>query len=142
MRSIARSKSSSIDVTPSVLIRTWSWVQIGVVPFRAGHVPTFLKSFRSVLERGPSARSFRSRSFIFNRFVLVPFHPVPFRSEQKNGHPFPFRSWRSQSKNGSIPLVLFLVKNVFIPRSVLSKERFMSGIFLFNKSLKVSKTMG
>ena len=35
---------------------------------RAGHVPTFLKSFRSVLERGPSARSFRSRSFFFNLF--------------------------------------------------------------------------
>ena len=30
---------------------------------RAGHVQTFLKSFRSVLERGPSARLFRSRSF-------------------------------------------------------------------------------
>ena len=43
---------------------------------RAGHVPTFfLKSFRSVLERGPSARSFRFCS------VLVPFCPISFRSE-------------------------------------------------------------
>ena len=58
---------------------------------RAGHVPTFLKSFRSVLERGPSAESFRSRSFFLNRSVLVPFflnrsvlvpfRPVPFHSE-------------------------------------------------------------
>ena len=30
---------------------------------RAGHVPTFLKSFRSVLERGPSTESFHSRSW-------------------------------------------------------------------------------
>ena len=30
---------------------------------RAGHAPTFLKSFRSVLERRPSTESFRSRSF-------------------------------------------------------------------------------
>ena len=33
--------------------------------FRAGHVPTFLRSFRSVLKRGPSTESFRSRSFFF-----------------------------------------------------------------------------
>ena len=48
---------------------------------RAGHVPTFLKSFRSVLERGASACSFRSRSFFLSfrsRSVLVPFRPVPF----------------------------------------------------------------
>ena len=31
---------------------------------RAGHVPTFQKSFCSVLERGPLARSFRSRSIL------------------------------------------------------------------------------
>ena len=72
----------------------------------------------------------------FNRSVLFPFPPVLFRSEQKNGHSVPFRSWRSQQKNGSIPVVSFLVKNVSIPRSVLSKEQLMSGIFLFKKSLK------
>ena len=48
---------------------------------RAGHVPTFLKSFRSVLERGPSDKSFRSRSFFVVSFRYVPFRPVPFRSE-------------------------------------------------------------
>ena len=41
---------------------------------RAGHVPTFLKSFCSVLERGPSANSFRSCSF----FIV----PISFRSAQ------------------------------------------------------------
>ena len=41
-----------------------SYIYINIIPTpRAGHVPTFLKSFRSVLERGPSAESFRSRSF-------------------------------------------------------------------------------
>ena len=45
---------------------------------RAGHVPTFLKSFRSVLERGPSAKSFSSRSFFL--IVLFSFRSVPFRS--------------------------------------------------------------
>ena len=48
---------------------------------RAGHVPIFLKSFRSILEQGPSAKSFRSRSTFYYLSVLVPFHPVPFRSE-------------------------------------------------------------
>ena len=92
---------------------------------RAGHVPTFLKLFRSVLERGPSAKLFRSRSsfFFFYRSVLVPFRPVPSRSEQKNSLPVPFHSWRSQLKNGCIPLVLFLIKKVSIPRSVLSNKQ-------------------
>jgi len=45
---------------------------------RAGHVPTFLKSFRSVQERGPSAKSFRSRSSFF--IVPFSFRSVPFRS--------------------------------------------------------------
>ena len=44
---------------------------------RAGHVPTFLKSFRSVLERGPSTNSFRSRSFFI---VPFSFRSVQFRS--------------------------------------------------------------
>ena len=90
---------------------------------RAGQVPTFLKSFRSVLERGPSAKSFRSCSSFFYCSVLVPFRPVPFRSEQKNGLPVLFRSWRSQLKNGCIPLVLFLIKNVSMPCSVLSNKQ-------------------
>ena len=48
---------------------------------RAGHVPTFLKSFRSALERGPSDKSFRSLSFFVVSFRYVPFRPVPFCSE-------------------------------------------------------------
>ena len=40
----------------------------------AGHVPTFfLKLFRSVLEQGPLARSFRFRLFFFNRSIHIPF---------------------------------------------------------------------
>ena len=70
-----------------------------------------------VLERGPSAKSFRSCSF-FYRSILV-----PFCSEQKNGLPVPFCSWRSQLKNSCIPLVLFLIKNVCIPPSVHSNEQ-------------------
>ena len=72
---------------------------------------------RFVLERGPSAKSFHSRSFFI---VPFSFHSVPFRSELKNGLPIPFRSWVSYLKNGSIPLVPFLVKERFhSPRSVL-----------------------
>ena len=52
---------------------------------RAGHVPTFLKSFRSVLERGPSAKLFRSRS----SFFIVPFS---FRSVLSRRKVFQFRS--------------------------------------------------
>ena len=40
---------------------------------RAGHVLTFFKSFRSVLEQGPSAKSFRSCSTFHYLSVLVPF---------------------------------------------------------------------
>ena len=82
---------------------------------RAGHVLTFLKSFPSVLERGPSDKSFHSRSFFVVSFRYIPFRPFPFCSEKKNSHPVPFRSWRSYLKNGSIPLVPFLVKDRFHP---------------------------
>ena len=48
---------------------------------RAGHVPTFFKLFRSVLERVSSARSFRSRSFFQSfRSVLSRRTVIPFRS--------------------------------------------------------------
>ena len=36
---------------------------------------------RPVLERGPSDKSFRSRSFFVVSFRYVSFRPVPFRSE-------------------------------------------------------------
>ena len=85
---------------------------------RAGHVSTFLKSFRSVLERGPSDKSFRSRSF----FVVL-FRSVPFRSVLSRKTVFPFRSWRSYLKNGFMPLVLFLVKERFHPHCHLGKEQ-------------------
>ena len=93
---------------------------------RAGHVPTFLKSFRSALERGPSAKSFRSRSFFSNHSVLIPFSPVPFcsvpfRSVMSRKTVSPFRSVLCVPylKNGSIPLVLFLVKERFHPLRAL-----------------------
>ena len=79
---------------------------------RAEHVLTFLKSFPSVLERGPSDKSFHSRSFFVISFRYIPFRPIPFCSE-KNSLPVPFRSWRSYLKNGSIPLIPFLVKERF-----------------------------
>ena len=60
------------------------------IPIRAGHVPTFLKSFRSVLERGPSPKSFRSRSSFF--IVPFSFRSVPFRSVLSRRTVFPFRS--------------------------------------------------
>ena len=66
--------------------------------------------FRSVLKRGPSARSFRLRCF----FSTVPFLFRSVCSQLKNR---PSRSWCSQSKNGSMP-VPFLVKNVSIPYSL------------------------
>ena len=46
------------EFIPSVYVYLW-------VSPRAGHVPTFFKLFRSALERGPLAKSFRSRSFCF-----------------------------------------------------------------------------
>ena len=47
---------------------------------RTGNFPTFLKSFRSVLERGPSARSFRSWSFSW----IVPFSFCSFTNRSNN----------------------------------------------------------
>ena len=76
----------------------------GLCESRSGHVPTFLKSFRSILERGHLAKSFCSRS----SFLSFRSRSVPSRS-------VPFRSWRSYLKNGSIPLVPFLVKECFQP---------------------------
>ena len=85
-----------------------------VVVARTGHVPTFLKSFRSVLERGPSAKTFRSRSIFFKSFRSrsVPFHSVLSRKMVSL-----FRSVLDVPylKNGSIPLVPFLVKECFHP---------------------------
>ena len=50
-------------------------------PGRTGHVPTFLKPFCSVLEQGPSAKLFRSRSsFLSFRSVLSRRTVFPFRS--------------------------------------------------------------
>ena len=84
--------------------------QVGLGTFRF-----FLNRF--VQERGPSSKSFHSCSFFI---VPFSFHSVAFRSELKNGLPIPFRSWFSYLKNGSIPLVPFLVKERFhSPRSVL-----------------------
>ena len=74
---------------------------------RAGHVPTFLKSFSSVLERGPSTESFRSCSFFLNRSVFLPFRSVLSR---KTVSPFRIVLGVPYLKNGSIPLVPFLVK--------------------------------
>ena len=102
----AQVKSLALETLPTIhssLSTQHIYISTGVP--RAGHVPTFLKSFRSILERGPSDKSFRSRSFF-----VVSFRSVPFRSVLSRKTVFPFRSWRSYLKNGSIPLVLFLVK--------------------------------
>ena len=99
----------------------------------------FLKTFHSVLEQGPSAKSFRSRSFFYCS-VLVPFRPVSFRSEKKNSHPDPFRSWHSYLKI-RVPSLSFCSqsKNVSIPRSVLSKEQFHPRQKFYRKGLVKSK---
>ena len=78
---------------------------------RAGHVPTFLKSFRSVLERGASAWSFRSRSFFLSfRSRSVPSRSVPF--------------WVEERPSRSVPFLAFLFKERFHPsRSVLSQRK-------------------
>ena len=75
---------------------------------KAGHVPTFLKSFCSVLERGPSDRSFRSRSFFFNRsvLVLVPLQIVPIFLISRSMRSFFFRN-----------------DGIVLDRSVRSRER-------------------
>ena len=70
----ANSKNSKLEISQVYDIRLQ--IRKVVATSRAGHVPTFLKSFRSVLERGPSDKSFRSRSFF-----VVSFLYVPFRSE-------------------------------------------------------------
>ena len=60
---------------------------------RAGNVPTFFKSFRSVLERGPSARLFRSRSFFQSfRSRSVPFQIVPIFLGMRSMRSFFFRN--------------------------------------------------
>ena len=50
----------------------------GLCESRSGHVPTFLKLFRSILERGPSDKSFRSHSFFVVSFRSIPSRSVPF----------------------------------------------------------------
>ena len=84
--------STDSPTSPSIVLPTSpdfksAPLKANLLATRAGHVPTFLKSFRSVLERGPSDKSFRSRSSFFYRSVLVPFCSVlstrtvfPFRS--------------------------------------------------------------
>ena len=68
----SRGDGSRSKNTPS------SYSLCSTVHTRAGHVPTFLKSFCSVLEQGPSVRSFCSLSF----FPIAPFSfsSVSFRS--------------------------------------------------------------
>ena len=97
-------------------------VKYELVHARAGHVPPFFKSFRSVLERAPSVRSFRSRSFNFQSFpsCSLPSRSVPFLVEERSSRYVPFfvflvEEWFHH-------LVPFLVKNVSIPSSVLSQE--------------------
>ena len=53
------------------------------IPLEGWACSDFFKSFRSVLEQGPSAKSFRSHLFCFFiiTFRSVPFRPIPFHSE-------------------------------------------------------------
>ena len=114
------------------------------VVIRAGHVPTFLKSFRSVLERGPSTESYRSRSF----FKIVPFsfRSVPFHSvlSRKTVSPFrsvPFRSWRSLFEERFHPSSSVLSQRTFpSPQTVKSIEQFLKPGYLnqyFNNIKKI-----
>ena len=79
---------------------------------RAGHVPTFFKSFCSVLERGPSAKLFRScSSFSSFHYRSIPSHSVPFWVEERSSH--------------SVPFLAFLVEErLHLSCSVLHQERF------------------
>jgi len=90
---------------------------------RSGHILTFLKLFHSVLERGPSARSFRSCFFFF----LVLFCPIPFLVEDQSSH--------------FVLFLAFLVKEQFHPScSILSqihfhpKERFYAFVLFQDHS--------
>ena len=87
----------------------------GHVPTRAGHVPTFLKSFCTVLERGPSA----------DRSVLVPFFPIiPFSFYSVLFHSVPFRSVLSLRMIITFCSVIGVLSQRTVPsqRSVYSQE--------------------
>ena len=108
---------------------------------RAGHAPSFLKLLCSVLERGPSARSFCSCSF-FNRSVLVSFCLVQFHSEQRTVLPFHsvlffskisvlFRSFSNHSNIFHGFVISFrTMGSFFIVLFVLMKERSFPGTTL------------
>ena len=74
---------------------------------------------RSVLGRGPSAKSFLSLSLFLYHSIM--FRSVPFCSVLSRRSVFPFRS---------VPFLAFLFKKRFHPsRSVLSQRTFPSPLF-------------
>ena len=88
--------------------------------FKFGHLMTFLKSLRSVLERGPSARSFRSRSV----FSIVPF--CTLHDFKRSFQKFLFRSFKNRSnifRNAFYAFVLFRNVGIVLDCSVRSCER-------------------
>ena len=103
---------------------------------RAGHVPTFFKSFCSVLERGPSAKLFRScSSFLSFHYRSIPSHSVPFWVEERSSHSVPslVEEWSHSScsvlnQERFHPPVPFLVTNIsiqdksFIEKSLLKSS--------------------
>ena len=111
----------NILIQKFVFFKNWIFSKIYFLIFysmgRAGHVP-FFKLFCSVLEQGPSAKSFRSCS----SFLSFCSRSVPFWVGEQSSHSF--RSWGSYLKNSCIPIVLFLIKKVSIPCSILSNEKF------------------
>ena len=102
-------------------------MKIEWVRARAGHILTFFKSFRSILEQGPSAKWFRSRSFFLVSFRSVPFHFVLSRRMV-----FPFCS---------VPFLAFLFREWLHPsRSVLSIEWLLKPGYLPKKLKPVKNT--
>ena len=89
--------------TPKEKIKIWKLIV-------AGLVPTFLKSFRSVLERGPSARLFHSCSFF-------PYRSVPFLVEEQSSR--------------SVLFLVFLVEERFHPPVPFFAKKIEGGRLLY-----------
>ena len=86
-----------------------SGLAIYILVYRAGHVPPFFKLFHSVLEWGPSAKSFRSPSFFLVSFRFVPSCSIPF--------------WVEIRSSRSVLFLAFLFKEPFHPSHSIHSQR-------------------
>ena len=101
----------NILIQKFVFFKNWIFSKIYFLIFystgRAGHVPIFFKLFCSVLEQGPSAKSFRSCS----SFLSFCSRSVPF--------------WVGEQSSHSVPFLGFLFEEQLHPYcSVLNQEGF------------------